>query len=121
MSSLPVFALASQHANWLSIRQAAVANNIANISTPGYRATDVKPFENVLKATVSTMRATDPRHIPVPGDNLLRLAEENTTTSGSSVSVEAEVMKASELRHDFELNTAIVKAFHRMILTTMKG
>ena len=31
------------------------------------------------------------------------------------------VMKAGEIRRSFELNTAIVKAFHTMMMTTVKG
>ena len=120
MSTLPVFALASQQAKWLSVRQAAIANNIANISTPGYRATDVKPFDQVLEATIPGLQVTDARHFSSESQDLLTASNE-MTTSGSTVNIETEVMKASEVRRDFELNTAIVKAFHRMIMATTKG
>ncbi len=121
MSSLPVFALASQQAQWLSIRQAAVANNIANISTPGYRATDVKPFDSVLQETQFQMRATNARHVELGKENMLERADAEMTVSGSPVRIENEVMKASEIRRDYEINTAITKAFHRMLMAASKG
>jgi flagellar basal-body rod protein FlgB len=45
MSVIHLFDLASQQARWLSARHIAVASNIANANTPGYKAADVPPFE----------------------------------------------------------------------------
>ena len=44
MGPVQLFELASQQAHWLSARQVAVAENIANANTPGYKAADVPPF-----------------------------------------------------------------------------
>ena len=41
--------------------------------------------------------------------------------SENSVVLENELMKAGEVRREFELNTAIVKAFHRMIMLSVKA
>jgi flagellar basal-body rod protein FlgB len=41
--------------------------------------------------------------------------------SGNDVTLEGELMKAGEIRRSFELNTAIVKAFHRMIMLSSKA
>jgi flagellar basal-body rod protein FlgB len=35
--------------------------------------------------------------------------------------LENELLKAGDIRRQFELNTAIVKAFHRMIMLSSKG
>ena len=48
MGPVQLFELASQQAHWLSARQVAVAENIANANTPGYKAADVPPFESRL-------------------------------------------------------------------------
>jgi flagellar basal-body rod protein FlgB len=37
------------------------------------------------------------------------------------VVLENELMKAGEVRRSFELNTAIVKAFHTMLMMATKG
>ena len=41
--------------------------------------------------------------------------------SGNTVQLEDELLKAGEVRRAFEMNTAIVKAFHRMMLMTTKA
>jgi flagellar basal-body rod protein FlgB len=63
MGPVHLFDLASQQALWLSARQVAVAENIANANTPGYRAADVPPFESVFNDTNLTMAATNTAHI----------------------------------------------------------
>ena len=41
--------------------------------------------------------------------------------SKNTVVLENELMKAGEVRRAFELNTAIVKAFHRMMMMSVKS
>jgi flagellar basal-body rod protein FlgB len=41
--------------------------------------------------------------------------------SGNSVSLEQEMIKAGDVNRDFSLNINIVKAFHRMLLASVKG
>jgi flagellar basal-body rod protein FlgB len=125
MQPVTLFDLAAQQARWLSVRQATVAGNVANVNTPGYRAADVEPFEKVLNSTHVAMKATDPRHIStgIGRANIAVRQEERDTAvmpSENSVALETEMIKAGEVRRSFELNTAIVKAFHRMTLTSMK-
>ncbi|RIK82928.1 MAG: flagellar basal body rod protein FlgB [Hyphomicrobiales bacterium] len=126
MQPVNLFALASQQARWLSVRQTAVSSNIANANTPGYGAVDVEPFEAVLNQTRVAMRATHPGHIAVgaSADALaVRQVNESTPTmpSGNTVVLEQELMKSGEVRRSMELNTAIVKAFHRMLMTTTRS
>jgi flagellar basal-body rod protein FlgB len=52
------------------LRQRIIANNMANVSTAGYRRKDVR-FQDYLQSFVRRPEVegnlTDPRHIPVPG------------------------------------------------------
>jgi flagellar basal-body rod protein FlgB len=41
--------------------------------------------------------------------------------SGNSVSLEQEMLKAGDINRDYSLNTAIVKSFHRMFMTSLKS
>ena len=41
--------------------------------------------------------------------------------SNNTVAIEEELMKAGEVRRGLELNTGIVKAFHRMYLMTTRA
>lgn len=60
------FDVARQALNGLSRRQSAIANNVANIDTPGYQRREVT-FEEALKVRIgehpNRLVVTDPRHI----------------------------------------------------------
>lgn len=126
MQPVNLFKLASQQAEWLSVRQAAVAGNIANANTPGYKAVDVKPFESLLGSTPVGLRATSPSHF---GSQALQASygtqedDRSTATmpSKNTVVVENELIKSGEVSRAYELNSAIVKAFNRMTLMALKG
>ncbi|MCC0037835.1 MAG: flagellar basal body rod protein FlgB [Brucellaceae bacterium] len=125
MEPVNLFKLASQQANWLSVRQAAVAGNIANVNTPGYKAVDVEPFEQVLDKTRVTLQATQVGHLRggATGDSFSVKTNSDDVAmmpSENSVVLENELMNAGEISRSFELNTAIVKAFHRMVLMTVR-
>ena len=55
--------LSRAHNSWLAVRQTAVAGNIANANTPGFRAQDVQPFEMALEQARLAMAATQPGHL----------------------------------------------------------
>jgi flagellar basal-body rod protein FlgB len=125
MQPVQLFDLAAQQARWLAVRQSAIAGNIANANTPGYGAVDVEPFERVLDGTHVAMASTQPGHISggATGDALAVRAQGDEPAlmpSENTVVLEDEMLKAGEVRRSFELNTAIVKAFHRMILMTAR-
>lgn len=126
MSSIYLFNLASQRSQWLSLRQEAIAGNIAHGNTPGYVARDVQPFEAVLQSSRLALATSDPGHIAQATEPLDTLAEPDddawhTFDSGNSVSLEKELVKAGEVSSAFALNNSVIKAFHRMLLTSTKG
>lgn len=124
MEAVQLFGLASQQARWLSVRQTAVANNIANTNTPGYRAVDVEPFSKVLDKSLLVQAATHDSHFKTGSTAALTTVEVDgprTNTTTSSVKLENELVKSGEVAHAYELNSAIVKAFHRMVMMTVKS
>lgn len=126
MGQVHLFELASRQAQWLSVRQATVAGNVANADTPNFRARDVAPFADVMEKTQLTMAATNAAHLEfdASGITAVRMRPGDITEqshSGNSVDVEQEMMKAGEIGREFSLNTSIVKAFHRMMLSVAKG
>lgn len=128
MSTNDVFALASRQASWLLARQAAVAQNVANANTPGYKATDLAPFEANLQPAGLQLAVTSPGHMSLGGTPAAQAladttaeADGETSYSGNSVSLEQEMMKAGEVARAYSLNTAIVKAFNSMVLQGAKG
>ncbi|MDN2566604.1 flagellar basal body rod protein FlgB [Aquibium sp. A9E412] len=125
MQPVSLFSLATQQAQWLSVRQSTVASNVANINTPGYRALEVEPFEQVLDNTRVAMRTTHPDHLPVAatrdGFTVSEQERPDAMPSDNTVKLEDELVKAGEVRRAFELNTAIVAAFHRMKMMASRG
>src|SRR3954463_6503846 len=95
-----LFALAAKQAEWLSVRQSAIAGNIANVNTPGYHALDVEPFAKVLdgKGAVG-MQSTQTRHLTGDAEAIaLRQRDDGPKVlpSGNSVVLENELLDAGE-------------------------
>jgi len=127
MQPIQLFALASRQAEWLSIRQEVVATNIANASTPQYRAKEVVPFETELKTAGMQMARTNPAHMEmaVTGAGKIGLRdaplnnEIGVQISGNTVSLSTEMAKTGEIKRQFELNTQLVRTFHSMMMTAV--
>ena len=122
---MEIFNIVSRHNNWLAVRQTAVAGNIANANTPGFRAQDVQPFEVAVEQARLAMAATQPGHLSsgppdAPATEVRRENPWEVTHSGNNVSLEQELLKAGEVNRAFRLNTSLAKAFHRMILTSSR-
>lgn len=126
MQAVNLFDIAAQQAKWLAVRQSAVSSNIANANTPGFRASDVEPFESLVSGTAVKMAATHPGHIGAGTSqasfSLKQIEPESAALpSQNTVELEKELIKSGEVRRAFELNTGLVKAFHRMLLMASQG
>ncbi|MBW3097374.1 flagellar basal body rod protein FlgB [Pseudohoeflea coraliihabitans] len=125
MQPIQLFAIASEQAHWLSLRQSVVAGNIANVNTSGYAAREVEPFESVLQDTGIRMATTHPAHL---ADDSMRssvktasiVADTEVLPSGNSVNLPDEIAKTSEIKRAYEMNTGLMKSFHRMMLMTVR-
>jgi flagellar basal-body rod protein FlgB len=121
-----LFDLASQHARHLATRQATIAGNVANANTPGYKARDVVPFAQVLARTGLDMASTATSHMETQGSRIpVREAKSAETwevlQSSSAVSLEQEMLKAGDVSRQHNLDTAVVKSFHRMLMAAVRG
>jgi flagellar basal-body rod protein FlgB len=120
--------LASRKTAWLAARQATIASNIANQNTPGYKAMDVAPFQDVMDKTRLDMTATNPSDLSLAatgsGGAATRAEDGNDfdmTESGNSVGLEGEMSKASEVNREYALTTNLVKSFHSMLMAALKA
>jgi flagellar basal-body rod protein FlgB len=125
MTPVHLFSVISQHNRWLAVRQATIAGNIANANTPGYKALDVEPFEAVMDQTRLSMAATGSAHLTAAADaapsaDVRKEEPWEITPSGNSVTLEQELIKAGDVNRAFKLNAGVMKAFHRMLLTSAK-
>lgn len=124
MSTL--FQLTSQRLNWLAGRQSIIAQNIAHANTPNYSAKSSEPFESVLNAGSFKVATTHANHVQSPQQIVKTFHneggdEQERTHSMNSVSIEKEMIAASEVKGSFALTTAVSKAFQRMTLLSVKG
>jgi len=120
-----LFELASSQARWLELRQSTIATNVANANTPGFKARDVEPFNKVLDAVPVRLATTSPVHMQLsPAETDTRATAKkdswDVVQSGNSVSLEQEMIKGSDVNRDYSMNSAIVRSFNRMVLTSAK-
>jgi flagellar basal-body rod protein FlgB len=118
-----LFTLASQQERWATVREAALTSNIANANTQGYTAVDIQPFSAVLDDTAQvTLARTNPGHLGASGgagDPAVR--DWQVKDTGKPVAVDKQLMLADETNRTFALDTSIVKAFHRMLMTAVRS
>jgi flagellar basal-body rod protein FlgB len=122
---LYLFELASSQARYLELRQSTIATNVANANTPGFKARDVEPFNKVLDATPVRLATTSPSHMQLSAaeTDTRKTAKDSweVVHSGNSVSLEQEMIKGSDVSRDYSMNSAVVRSFHRMLLSSAKS
>lgn len=126
MQPIYLFDLASQQQRWLTVRQAVVAQNVANANTPGYTAMDVGGFQDVFDGAQFQLAATHRAHLGVdpldPGSAATKEDQPwEVSHSGNSVSLEQEMLKAGQVNRDYSMNTSVVKTFNQMLSASVKG
>jgi flagellar basal-body rod protein FlgB len=79
------------------LRQNAIASNIANIETPGYKRLDVR-FEELLAKVVDSSEESDPQDIE---PEIYQPENTPIRSNGNDVNLEAEIgeMLKNSLRH----------------------
>jgi flagellar basal-body rod protein FlgB len=125
LSDIYLFQVASQKSQWLSARQVAVADNVANANTPGYRALDVPPFSTYLSASPIALASTNPGHMAPAAAMLDSLKEVEAepgeeSLSGNTVSLEQQMINLGEVSRDFSMTANIRRAFHQLLLAALK-
>jgi flagellar basal-body rod protein FlgB len=119
-TQMTVFSLMKARLQMLGERQKVIAQNVANVSTPGYVPNDIN--QQAFSATLQRMAghggvtapartamvATQAGHMAPPpsGGSALMAAtkspDSETTLDGNAVVVEEQMMKVAETRMDFE-------------------
>jgi flagellar basal-body rod protein FlgB len=116
-TNMTVFSLMKARLQMLGDRQKVIAENVANVSTPGYvpRDIDQEGFAATLQRMAgqasgpgrTTMVSTQAGHMAPQGGGTLglnakRTPDSETTLDGNAVVVEEQMMKIAETRMDFE-------------------
>src|SRR5690242_2993919 len=116
-TQMPIFSLMKARLQMLGERQKVIAENVANVSTPGYVPNDIDQsgFAATLQRMAgkgggtgrTEMLTTEPGHIaPKSGASLgihqKKSPDSESTLDGNAVVVEEQMMKIAETRMDFE-------------------
>lgn len=119
--TLEIFRMAHAMARHAGARQAVVARNMAHADTPGYKAQDIEPFRDVYQRQTGTDGpfATRPGHL-IGGDTIGDIASVRDRTAvsdpnGNSVSLEAEMVRAVEVRRQHDQALAIYRSSLNML------
>ena len=105
-------------------RMAVVAQNLANVDTPGYRARDLVDFaEYYAGAGSAEMRTTREGHAPAaafgrPSEPVVDMRAE-PSPNGNSVSLEGEMIKQAETRHQHDMALAVYKSSLDLMRTVL--
>ena len=123
MQPVYLFTLASQHERWATVRQAALTSNVANANTQGYSAVDIEPFSAVLDDTAQvTLARTSPGHLGASGEaDDPAVRDWTMKPTDEPVAIDKQLMQADETSRAFSLDTSIVRAFHRMLMTAVRS
>jgi len=98
----------------LAARQSAIANNIANIETPGYRARKVE-FEEALRGAVA--KGLSPLGVaPQTKDSL-----EPTRLNGSNVNLDEETLSHIDTTMRYQLTLRAMDTKYAMLRDAIKG
>jgi flagellar basal-body rod protein FlgB len=108
-----------QKMSYLNQKQAVLAENVANVDTPGYKQLDVKPFTfgDAMRHASIGMATTDPHHmIPasLAGVNAqtFQTKDGEVLPSGNTVDIEQQMMEVSKTASDYQ---AAASMYHKMI------
>lgn len=123
-SSADPMALAERRLAWVDRRQKVVAQNIANVDTPGYQSRDIVPFEKVLAGQAGPALAqTHAGHLSSPGGNGPRARKDRhfaeVSPDGNAVSLDTQALKVAENDQAHALAFGLYKRFQAMIKASL--
>ncbi|MFT6451046.1 MAG: flagellar basal-body rod protein FlgB [Halocynthiibacter sp.] len=116
LDKLEIFAMARGLISHANARQSAIAQNVANADTPGYRARDVASFADTYRGEAgNAMRATRAGHTThndgATGLDLRQIdAPGPSSPNGNTVALETEMMKSSQVRAEHDRALAIYRS-----------
>ena len=118
--NLSVFNTASHNMQYLSAKQKVIAENIANVNTPGYVARDIeKPsFESDVSSSVA-LKLTNPKHIGLKNSRSYRIYTPNPTAAltidGNGVILEDQMNQASKASSEYKKTITILNKYKSLL------
>jgi flagellar basal-body rod protein FlgB len=119
-----LFDLAERRLAWTDQRQALLARNIANVSTPSYKPQDLQSFAQVLSGAASIAPAqTQPNHMSGTSGGALSPAladrPKAKAPDGNAVSLDEQLVKVADTETTQSLVTTIYKRYFSLFNTAL--
>lgn len=103
-----------------AMRHAAIASNLANVSTPGYKRVDLsKSFEDELKGRINS-RDAEAISAAVPRTELDTLTP-STRADGNNVQIDHELLKMSSNTMNFDALTNFASGSLKQLKMAITG
>lgn len=120
IQNMTIFQLASGLTRHATDRQALVAENIANADTPGFKARDMVAFEDSFAAeSALDMRGNRVGHIGHRNETVFTSPFGVESPNGNTVSLEAEMMRSSDIRQQHDMAIGIYQKSLQILRTSM--
>lgn len=109
-----------------ALRQEAIAHNLANVNTPGYRRVDVS-FEEFLRAAQpSSLRTTHPRHFALSPSSARSSSVQPDTNApmrpdGNTVDIDYEMAQLAENTIRFQALSQMVSGRYQSLKLVITG
>jgi flagellar basal-body rod protein FlgB len=130
-SGLSVFKQIGSKMRWLTQRQSVLAQNIANVDTPGFKPRDLKPmgFQKSL-ALAAVKTGGEASHIKIhttsgagrgPSRSELTRVDHDTSLSGNSVDMEVELKKSADTALEYQTMANLYQKHMGLLRMAIKG
>ncbi|HET6182070.1 MAG TPA: flagellar basal body protein [Acetobacteraceae bacterium] len=122
--AVPLFSLAARRLSWAAARERVLAQNIANLDTPGYRPKDTATFAATLSAAApaADLALTAPGHLPgtaTSAQGVRSVAENGRQPDGNAVSLDTELEKLADTDSAAQVTTAIYQSYLGLFRTAL--
>ncbi|MCA3712442.1 MAG: flagellar basal body rod protein FlgB [Phenylobacterium sp.] len=142
ITSIPLFAMLRGRMSYFAERQRLGAENIANVSTPGYRPKDLAPFRfrvpggatgsggSYGSEVPTVMEVTHPAHqrpqdpaslAAAKGFRAERQPDFETTLDGNQVTLEDQMLRMADSRMNYDAAIAFYQKSMTMIRSASRG
>lgn len=111
-TAIPLLQMLKSRLGYLSNRQSLVAQNVANVDTPGFKPSDLTPFSFKVAQAAQGAGAparTQAKHLSgtlvttsAGGARVKEKADSETTLDGNGVVLEEQMMKMAEARTNYD-------------------
>ncbi len=120
-TDIGLFTLAAQRLKWLDQRQTLLAQNIANVDTPGYSPRDLPRFAATLADAAGTLRRNSARQLPgvALGVQSGRSRVDARAPDGNAVALDTQLKDVADTATNQQLVTTIYMKYVAMYQLTL--